>query len=49
MQLDGRVATLDDAKNLAKTILSADYTDYTDKADKWKIASLDNDKEPDSE
>ena len=24
MQLDGRVVTLDDAKNMAKTILSAD-------------------------
>jgi tRNA nucleotidyltransferase (CCA-adding enzyme) len=32
MQLDGRVQTLSDAKNLAKKILSADYADYTDKA-----------------
>lgn len=31
MQLDGRVSNLDDAKTVAKTILSADYTDYTDK------------------
>ncbi|HEV7797235.1 MAG TPA: HD domain-containing protein [Pyrinomonadaceae bacterium] len=31
MQLDGRVRTLDDAKNLVKEILSADYADYTDK------------------
>ena len=30
MQLDGRVVTLDDAKSMAKTFLSADYTDYTD-------------------
>lgn len=30
MQLDGRVVTLDDAKNLAKTILSTDSADYTD-------------------
>ena len=30
MQLDGRVVTLDDAKAVAKTILSTDYTDYTD-------------------
>ena len=30
MQLDGRVASLDDAKSAAKTILSTDYTDYTD-------------------
>ena len=31
MQLDGRVLTLEDAKNFAKKILSADYADYTDK------------------
>lgn len=31
MQLDGRVGTLDDAKNAAKRILSADYADYTEK------------------
>lgn len=30
MQLDGRVSTLDDAKNAARTMLSADYADYTD-------------------
>ncbi|MFN2516809.1 MAG: CCA tRNA nucleotidyltransferase [Pyrinomonadaceae bacterium] len=30
MQLDGRVNSLDDAKNAARTMLSADYTDYTD-------------------
>ena len=30
LQLDGRVTTLDDAKNVAKTMLSADYADYTD-------------------
>jgi tRNA nucleotidyltransferase (CCA-adding enzyme) len=30
MQLDGRVVTLEDAKNVAKTILSTDYADYTD-------------------
>jgi len=30
MQLDGRVVTLDDARNAAKTILSTDYADYTD-------------------
>jgi tRNA nucleotidyltransferase (CCA-adding enzyme) len=30
MQLDGRVRTLDDAKAFAKTMLSADYADYTD-------------------
>ena len=29
MQLDGRVVTLEDAKNIAKTILSTDYADYT--------------------
>lgn len=29
-QLDGRVRTLDDAKALAKTFLSADYADYAD-------------------
>jgi len=31
LQLDGRVRTLDDAKTVAKNILSADYTGYTDK------------------
>jgi len=31
MQLDGRVRSLEDAKNVVKKILSADYTDYTDK------------------
>ena len=31
MQLDGRVRTLDDAKALARRMLSADYADYTDK------------------
>ncbi|HCX28534.1 MAG TPA: hypothetical protein DHU55_01980 [Blastocatellia bacterium] len=31
MQLDDRVRTLDDAKNVVKKILSADYTDYIDK------------------
>jgi tRNA nucleotidyltransferase (CCA-adding enzyme) len=30
MQLDGRVVTLDDAKNVAKTMISTDYADYTD-------------------
>jgi tRNA nucleotidyltransferase (CCA-adding enzyme) len=30
MQLDGRVVSLDDAKNMAKTILSTDSADYTD-------------------
>ncbi len=30
MQLDGRVRTLDDAKSMAKKILSADYADYAD-------------------
>jgi tRNA nucleotidyltransferase (CCA-adding enzyme) len=30
MQLDGRVVTLDDAKSMAKTILSTDSADYTD-------------------
>jgi len=30
MQLDGRVATLDDAREVAKKMLSADYADYTD-------------------
>ena len=30
MQLDGRVRTLDDAKSVAKKMLSADYADYTD-------------------
>jgi tRNA nucleotidyltransferase (CCA-adding enzyme) len=30
MQLDGRIATLDEAKNVAKTMLSTDYADYTD-------------------
>ena len=33
MQLDGRVTTLDEAKAAAKELLSADYTDYTDKAE----------------
>ena len=33
MQLDGRVVTLDDAKTAAKTILSTDSADYTDKLD----------------
>jgi tRNA nucleotidyltransferase (CCA-adding enzyme) len=31
MQLDGRVSTLDDARDAAKKILSADYADYTDR------------------
>jgi len=31
MQLDGRVRDLEDAKDFAKKILSADYADYTDK------------------
>lgn len=31
MQLDGRVHTLDDARTVVKTMLSADYADYTDK------------------
>jgi tRNA nucleotidyltransferase (CCA-adding enzyme) len=31
MQLDGRIRTLDDARNFVKTMLSADYADYTDK------------------
>jgi tRNA nucleotidyltransferase (CCA-adding enzyme) len=30
MQLDGRVETLDDARKVAKKMLSADYADYTD-------------------
>ena len=30
MQLDGRVRTLDDARDMAKKMLSADYADYTD-------------------
>jgi tRNA nucleotidyltransferase (CCA-adding enzyme) len=30
MQLDGRVRTLDDARNMAKKILSTDFADYTD-------------------
>ena len=30
MQLDGRVRSLEDAKDFAKKILSADYADYTD-------------------
>jgi len=30
MQLDGRVRTLDDAREVARKILSADYADYTD-------------------
>jgi hypothetical protein len=30
MQLDGRVRTLDDAKKVAMTFISADYADYTD-------------------
>ena len=30
LQLDGRVSTLDDARNMAKKILSTDYADYTD-------------------
>jgi tRNA nucleotidyltransferase (CCA-adding enzyme) len=30
MQLDGRVQTLDDAKDFVKKILSADYADYAD-------------------
>jgi tRNA nucleotidyltransferase (CCA-adding enzyme) len=30
MQLDGRVCSLDDAKNVVKKMLSADYADYTD-------------------
>ena len=31
MQLDGRVCSLEDAKDIVKKILSADYTDYADK------------------
>jgi len=31
MQLDGRVRTLDDARDFVRKILSADYTDYTEK------------------
>ena len=31
LQLDGRVQTLADARNIVKEILSADYADYTDK------------------
>ena len=34
MQLDGRVETLEAAKEEAKKILSADYTDYADKPGK---------------
>jgi tRNA nucleotidyltransferase (CCA-adding enzyme) len=30
MQLDGRIRNLDDARNLAKKMLSTDYADYTD-------------------
>ncbi len=30
MQLDGRVCSLEDAKNVAKKMLSTDYADYTD-------------------
>lgn len=30
LQLDGKVRTLDDARNEAKAMLSADYADYTD-------------------
>ncbi len=30
MQLDGRVATLDEAKEIAKEMISTDYADYTD-------------------
>jgi tRNA nucleotidyltransferase (CCA-adding enzyme) len=30
MQLDGRVQTLEDAKEAAKEMMSTDYTDYTD-------------------
>src|SRR5688572_7127541 len=30
LQLDGKVLTLDDARNAAKAMLSADYADYTD-------------------
>ena len=30
MQLDGRVRTLEDAKEAAKEMMSTDYTDYTD-------------------
>ena len=31
MQLDGRVATLTDAKKAAREVLSTDFTDFTDK------------------
>ncbi len=31
MQLDGRVCSLEDAKNVAKKMLSTDYADFTDK------------------
>jgi tRNA nucleotidyltransferase (CCA-adding enzyme) len=31
MQLDGRVCDLDDAKKVAKEMMSTDYTDYTDR------------------
>jgi len=34
MQLDGRVTSLDEAKEGAKEIMSTDYTDYTDKKSK---------------
>jgi tRNA nucleotidyltransferase (CCA-adding enzyme) len=48
MQLDGRVTNLDDAKNMARKILSADYTDYADQVDQRTIApSSDHDEEPD--
>jgi tRNA nucleotidyltransferase (CCA-adding enzyme) len=30
MQLDGRVGTLDEAKEVAKDMMSTDYADYTD-------------------
>jgi tRNA nucleotidyltransferase (CCA-adding enzyme) len=30
LQLDGRVRTLEDAKNAARAMLSADYADYAD-------------------
>jgi tRNA nucleotidyltransferase (CCA-adding enzyme) len=49
MQLDGRVATLEDAKKAARSILSADFTDYADRQNKGKIGTTKNhDEEPDS-
>jgi tRNA nucleotidyltransferase (CCA-adding enzyme) len=36
MQLDGRVRTLEEAKEVAKEMISTDYTDYTDYTDRKK-------------